>query len=54
MYLYKEGAAAAAAALCCYTAVAAAAAAAAAVRHRVPDGKDWCWLVESEQVVFAP
>ena len=31
-----------------------AAAAAAAVRHRVPDGKNCCWFIESELVAFVP
>ena len=33
--------------LCCYACVAAAA---AAVRHRVPDGKYCCWLIESDSI----
>ena len=39
--------------MCCYTA--AVAAAAAAVSHRVPDGKNCCWFVESDStyVVFS-
>ena len=57
MYLCIQSAAAAAAAatgaaLCCYTA--AVAAAAAAVCHRVPDGKNCCWFIESGQIAFAP
>ena len=55
MYLCIQSAAAAAAAatgaaLCCYTA--AVAAAAAAVCHRVPDGKNCCWFIETEHVAF--
>ena len=43
-----------AAALCWYPAVAAAAVLllAAALRHRVPEGKNCCWFVESDPSIF--